>query len=182
MFDFCPYDLWDITVPVTFVKNTIQMNVATVQLSEYEIERNKPMPSFNHGLVQGNLITLLNNIGKKRFDVVSELSLDLAAWPSVPDISVYPKKPYDAKNDIIKMPEPPICAIEILSPTQAFNDLIVKAIGYFDHGVKSCWIVLPALKNIYVFTNADDYEIYRTTDTLTDTALDISFPVSEVFE
>ena len=28
-------------------------------LSDYEIERNKPMPSLNHGSIQANLIALL---------------------------------------------------------------------------------------------------------------------------
>ena len=158
------------------------MNVATAILSEYEIERNKPMPSFNHGAIQANLIHLLKNNAKSRFSIISELTLDLAEWPSVPDISIYSKRPIDPKNDIIKMPEPPLCAIEILSPTQSFNDLIVKSVSYFEHGVKSCWIVLPALKNIYVFSNADEYEMYRATETLQDSVLGISFPILEVFE
>ena len=158
------------------------MTLATAQLSEYEIERNKPLPSLNHGVVQGNLIFLLKSKTKARFTIASELSLDLAEWPSVPDISIFPKRPYDAKNDIIKMPEPPLCAIEILSPTQSLDDLIIKGVSYFGHGVKSCWIVLPALKNIYVFSNADDYEIYRATEILKDPVLDISLPLLEVFE
>ena len=50
------------------------------------------------------------------------------------------------------MTEPPLCAIEILSPKQSFTDLVVKAAAYFNHGVKSCWIVVPTLKTIAVFT------------------------------
>lgn len=35
-------------------QNNIHMVSATV-LSDYEIERNKPIPSFNHGAIQANL-------------------------------------------------------------------------------------------------------------------------------
>lgn len=124
--------------------------MTTVQRSQYEIERKKPMPSFNHGAIQANLIVMLATFGKK-YRVVSELSLDLSHWVSVPDLSIYPKRPLDVKNDIITMTEPPLCAIEIISPTQPLNDLVAKARAYFTHGVRSCWIVIPALENIYVF-------------------------------
>jgi hypothetical protein len=47
--------------------------------------------------------------------------------------------------------------------------------------VKSCWIVLPSLANIYVFSSPDDYNIFRATEILHDDTLDISFPLEEVF-
>lgn len=156
--------------------------MSEVALSEYEIERNKPMPSFNHSVVQLNLGTELRNRYKGKYRFVSELSLDLSDWPSVPDISIYPKKVLDLRNDIISMTEPPLCVIEIISPSQTLNELISKANDYFRHGVRSCWIVLLPLGNIYVFTSPDDYEIYRATETLRDPVLDISIPLKEVFE
>lgn len=153
-----------------------------VAAHEYEIERNKPMPSLNHALIQGNLIYELKAHYKKRFSVASELSLALAEWPSVPDICIYPKLKIDLKNDVIAMTEPPLCAIEILSPTQSTNDLFTKAFKYFDFGVKSCWIVLPVVANIYVFSSPNEYRIFRMYETLLDEVLDISLPLKEVFE
>ncbi len=148
--------------------------------SEYETERNKPMPSFNHGSIQANLIIELAAF-KSKLRIVSELSLELSDWPSVPDISLYPWKKLDTKNDHIKVSEPPLCAIEILSPTQSFGDLLAKAQGYFAHGVLSCWIVLPGVDNIYVFSSPDDYAIFRSNETLVDKILDISMPLYDVF-
>lgn len=156
--------------------------MSEVALSEYEIERNKPVPSFNHSIVQANLIIQIGSRYKNNYRVASELSLDLSDWPSVPDISIYPKKSLDLRNDIIAMTEPPLCVIEIISPSQTLNELIAKANDYFRHGVRSCWIVLLPLGNIYVFTSPDDYEIYRATETLRDPVLDISIPLKEVFE
>lgn len=156
--------------------------MSEVALSEYEIERNKPMPSFNHSVIQANLIIQFGTRYKNKYRIASELSLDLSDWPSVPDICIYPKKPLDLRNDIITMSEPPLCTIEIISPSQSLNELISKANDYFRHGIRSCWIVLLPLGNIYVFTSPDDYEIYRASETLHDPMLDISIPLKEVFE
>ena len=60
--------------------------------------------------------------------------------------------------------------------------MVSKARAYFSHGVKSCWIVLLPLGNIYVFSGPDEYEIYRSNQTLRDAVLDISIPLKEVFE
>lgn len=153
-----------------------------IAVASYEIERNKPMPSLNHGVIQNALGSELRVRYKNRFTIASELSLALAEWPSVPDICIYSKRKIDLKNDVIAMTEPPLCAIEILSPTQSTNDLFAKAYKYFDFGVKSCWIVLPIVGNIYVFSSPDEYEIFRLNETLVDDVLDISLPLKEVFE
>ena len=150
-------------------------------LSEYEIERNKPMPSLNHSAIQTNLIMELAPF-RKQFRITSELSLDLSDWPSVPDICIYPKMALNLKKDVTTVTEPPLCAIEIISPSQSVDELRAKAEKYFEHGVRSCWIVIPAFANIYVFSSPDDYEIFRATEILRDTHLDISLPLKEVFE
>ncbi|GEM_PF-6170491 len=76
----------------------------------------------------------------------------------------------------------PLCVIEILSPTQSLNELTTKAKGYFQHGVQSCWIVLPTMSNIYVYSSPSEYDIFRATETLVDSKLNISFPLVEVFK
>ncbi len=140
------------------------------------------MPSLNHGSIQANLIFEIKLKYKDKYRIVSELSLDLSEWPSVPDISIYPKMELDMKNDVIAMKEPPLGVIEILSPSQSLADLTAKAVGYFEHGVQSCWIVLPSLSNIYVFSSPDEYQIFRASETLEDEKLGISFSLEEVFK
>lgn len=153
-----------------------------VALSEYEIDRNKPMPSLNHSIIESNLIFLLNLHYRDRYRIASELSLDLADWPSVPDISILPKMELDLKNDLTTLSEPPLVVIEIISPSQSLNDLVIKADKYFEHGVKSCWLVLPTLGNIYVFSTPDMYQIFRKNEVLTDSVLDINLPLDQVFK
>lgn len=158
------------------------IEVPTHSPSKYEIERKKPMPSLNHGLIQANLITEINNRYRKIYSVYSELSLDLADWSSVPDISIYPKAPIDLQKDVIAMSTPPICAIEITSPSQSLSEMVSKARAYFEHGVKSCWIVLLPLGNVYVFSAPNEYEIYRSNQVLLDSVLEVEIPLGEVFE
>jgi len=152
-----------------------------VAISQYELERGKPMPSLNHGSVQTNLVIELAPF-RKKYRIATELSLDLDDWESVPDICIYPFIPLDTKNDVVTMMKPPLCAVEIISPSQSLTTLVAKANAYFKHGVQSCWLVLLGLDNIYVYTDPDNYDIFKANETLHDTKLDISFPLTEVFK
>jgi Uma2 family endonuclease len=147
---------------------------------DYETERNKPMPSLNHGSIQANLIMELATF-RNKFRITSELSLDLSDWPSVPDIAIYPKIKLDLKKDVIAMVEPPLCIIEIVSPSQSLSELAAKADRYLEYGVKSCWLVIPTFGNIYVYSNSDNYNIFKMNETLVDDILGIEFSLKEVF-
>lgn len=152
-----------------------------VEISQYELERGKPMPSKLHSRVQSNLILELGLLYRDQYDFLSELSLDLNTWESVPDIAIYPKMEFDYTEDEIQVKTPPLCAIEILSPSQSLQELVSKARKYFDYGVKSCWLVIPALKNIYVFSDPQSYQMFKTDQTLSDPALGISLELAKVF-
>jgi Uma2 family endonuclease len=149
--------------------------------SHYVSERGKPMPSEVHGYVQSKLILRIGSAYEDQYDLFSELSLDLNDWSSVPDIAVYPKRKMNFREDRIEVTTPPLCAIEILSPSQSLQELVNKASNYFQHGVKSCWLVLPSLENIYVFSSPESYNIFRSTQTLSDPALGIELELSKVF-
>ncbi|MBK9335688.1 MAG: Uma2 family endonuclease [Lewinellaceae bacterium] len=154
----------------------------TIAPTAYETERNKPMPSLNHSIIQANLIIQLGLLYKKQYRVASEISLDLSDWSSVPDICIFPKMPLDLQNDVTAMTQAPLCTVEIISPSQSLTELVTKARDYFRHGVQSCWIVLLPLGNIYVFRAPEEYDIFRANETLQDKVLDISIPLAEVFE
>ncbi|MBC8110256.1 MAG: Uma2 family endonuclease, partial [Verrucomicrobia bacterium] len=98
----------------------------------------KPMPSKLHSRLPSNLIFHLSAKYREKYDFFSELSLSLDGWDSVPDISIYPRMVIDYSEDIVEMTQPPLCAIEILSPSQILQVLLDKAANYFTNGVKSC--------------------------------------------
>jgi Uma2 family endonuclease len=150
-------------------------------LPDYETERQKPMPSLNHSLIQARLIARLFMKYESQYDIASELGLDLSDWPSVPDLCIMPKKRLDLRNDVTRVTEPPLGIVEIISPSQSLDELVRKATDYFTHGVQSCWLVLLPLANIYVFTGPGRYEIFRDQEMLKDTALGIELPLEDIF-
>ncbi len=150
-------------------------------MTPYETERGKPIPSKNHGYVQGQLLYQLKNVAQKRYTCFSELSLDLADWESVPDIAIYPKMEIDFLHDETAMKEAPLAVIEILSPTQSLQELVTKAEKYFEHGVKSCWLVLLSVRNVYVFSSPTEHQVFSHKETLSDPSLSIEIPLGEVF-
>jgi Uma2 family endonuclease len=152
-----------------------------IEVSQYELERGKPMPSKLHGYIQSQLILTIGMTYPGRFSVFSELSLKLDNWESVPDISIFPKMEIDYSEDEVKVSQAPLCAIEIISPSQSFQELISKGRQYFSYGVKSCWLVIPGLKNVYVFSSPDDYQIFRDSQTLIDPVMDVKLELSKVF-
>jgi Uma2 family endonuclease len=151
------------------------------QLSEYEIERGKPMPSKNHSLLQSNLMGLLWSKYRNEFSIMPELSLALpGVQPMVPDISIYPKQQYNAFQDEIKVTQPPITVIEILSPRQSIDTFGEKFEAYFAAGVKSCWFVQPMVDTIFVITPDKNISLFHK-GVLTDPATGITLDVNDVF-
>jgi Uma2 family endonuclease len=163
-------------------KLLIDMEPVAPALSEYETQRGKPMPSKNHAVLQTRLVVCLCKHYAEKYEILSEISLELSDWEATPDLAIFPKMQIDFLEDEVRLTEPPLCVIEILSPTQALNDLTAKANKYFRNGVKSCWLVLPTFKNIYVFSNIHDYRIFSAQDTLIDATLDLQIPLAEVFK
>lgn len=150
--------------------------------NEYEIERNKPMPSKNHGYIQSRLNAVLNKYYFEKLNIFSELKIALpGVKPAVPDLSIYPKASINLLEDETEVTEPPLTAVEILSPTQAIEDITDKFFTiYFPAGVKSAWLVILTFRTIYVFTPDHQYTTFAG-DTLHDPATDITLSLDEIF-
>lgn len=159
------------------------MSTAVETLSDYELERGKPMPSLLHSLVQGNLILLLKSNYGKTYHILPELSIAAPDdRPLVPDIAIYPKFEIDWQNDILRQADAPLATIEILSPRQNLSDLSSKAQRYFDMGVTSCWIVLPSMDAIAVNHQPGKYRFFSGDETLVDEKINVQLPLKEIFK
>lgn len=154
-------------------------DVTTPELT-YEQERDKPMPSKNHAIVQGNLVGLFFQY-IEQYRALPEVKLILSPKPVVPDVCIYPQLNFDPIADETAMTEMPLCAIEIISASQSIHEMIEKAKGYFEAGVKSYWLVLPPVRNIYVFENVETYKIFQFPETLKDERLGIELDLGKVF-
>jgi len=155
------------------------MDTAVLE-NTYEIERNKPMPSKNHAKIQTRLIlALAKQINPDA--ILSEPTLELNDWICNPDIALFEPEPLDVMQEEIRVQKPPKCAIEIISPTQTLNELTDKAIDYLEHGVKSCWLVLPTLKTIYVFSGPRQFDAFIQDETVKDEVLGIELSLGSIF-
>lgn len=59
--------------------------------------------------------------------------------------------------------------------------MVDKVKIYFEFGVRSCWVVQPAVRGVFVFDAPDDCAFYHGNDTLRDAVLAIELPLTTVF-
>ncbi len=151
--------------------------------SDYEMERNKPMPSTLHAAVQSNLVFEFKANYRETYRVFSEITLDTAPNASTPDVAVYPFVSLDfTKEYPAKRTDAPLLVIEIQSPSQSFDEMLDKTEVYFAFGVQSCWIVQPRLKGIFVFEKPNQYDFFHHEDVLRIPALGIEMHLTKIFE
>jgi maltose-binding protein MalE len=73
--------------------------VAEKELSVYEIERNKPIPTLVHGAIQANLIIQIAVKYPDKFRIASEVLLDTQPCGSAPDVILCSFGELDFQND-----------------------------------------------------------------------------------
>lgn len=149
------------------------------EVENYEKDRGKPMPSFNHGVVQANLIIALNVACRDRFLIASELSL-ASEPPMTPDISICRVRQPDWLHDEIRVEEAPLATVEIVSPSQSISDFVPRIEAYFRFGVQSVWLALPPLKQVAVFVPGSEPVVFGK-GKVVDAALDVSVALDEIF-
>lgn len=158
------------------------MEAIIEQLSDYELERGKPMPTLNHSIIQANLIFALKFTYRQNYSIASELNLTMPERPdAVPDIAIYPKLRIDFLNDVTSMTDMPLTVIEIVSPSQTDAEILAKFRRYFNAGVKSCWLVMPSFQAISVYSEFGKYRFFSEKDTLIDSVTGIELALSEIF-
>lgn len=167
-------------------------------------EEETDMGSLYHGSAQGNFIVLLSS--DERFTVIPELSLDAsgvdlsqfglkAKDELIPDVCVYVTPPEaetkestkqepldDEILDVLKVSKMPALVIEVLSPRQAIRELLSKFKAYFALGVKSCWLAVPSMKVINVYSQHGSRKTFDMNDTeVSDEVMDIQLPIQNIF-
>ena len=170
------------------------------QEDEYQDEV-QGMSSKKQSIVQTNITGLLFN--DEKFKPFIELSLDASQIDLtqfglktkdelIPDISVYPKKtpiasskqkPKRLDDDVLKVSAMPSLAIEVLSPRQTINELLNKFNAFFALGIQSCWLVMPSIEIIKVYSQQGSYKTFDMDDTeIVDEVLDIHLPIKKIFD
>jgi Uma2 family endonuclease len=151
--------------------------------------------SLNHSRLQARLAGLFLFFWKERFSSAIKLSLDISQLnlsqfnlknqkELEPDICVYPHTDTpDYQHDKLAMSEMPLLAIEILSPREPLEDVLDKLKIYFALGIKSCWLVIPPLELITVYSNNNLSKSFARPicQEVFDEVLDIKIPLTEIF-
>ena len=158
------------------------MEATIEQLSPYELERGKPMPDTIHAAIQMNLGAELLVRYRNIYRTLSELSLATIPDGTTPDLAIYSAFSLDYEHRTAKRTDAPLACIEIQSPSQSNEEMVDKTGIYFEFGVRSCWIVVPAVKGIFVYDRPGHYEFFHGDDTLRDPNLGIEVPLSVIFE
>ncbi|MCY2993034.1 MAG: Uma2 family endonuclease [Planctomycetota bacterium] len=60
----------------------------------------------------------------------------------------------------------PDLAVEVVSPTDEFSDVVAKVCAYFEYGVRRVWVILPEERQVYVYESPTQVQILAITDTL----------------
>jgi Uma2 family endonuclease len=160
------------------MENTETLIETVEEISDYELERGKPIPSFVHGITQIRIGSALSRLDD--FVVSSEITLDLK--PRVtPDILIFRKRKVNFQRDEKRVSEMPLTVIEILSGTEGMENFDEKLPRYFEAGVRSVWLVQPFIKTIAVFLPNEEPRVF-TKGELSDPATGISLNLDEIFK
>ncbi len=124
-------------------------------------------PSLNHSYLCKKIIVAIEQ--SEQWEAWPELALDVEGV-LVPDIAIYRKgliKP-DFTEDKIRCEVLPQLVIEIVSPSQAVHDLMLKARKFLAAGIPAVWTVEPYGAVIYISkeneTKAVIAELVKTKD------------------
>jgi len=60
----------------------------------------------------------------------------------------------------------PNLAIEVVSPTELFNEVLAKKNEYLELGVEQVWVVVPASNEIHVWSAANQCQVLKIGDEL----------------
>jgi Uma2 family endonuclease len=107
--------------------------------------------------------------------------MEAIAEPAItPYLCIFPQLGFDPLQDQVKMKQMPLCAIEILSASQSDKELTEKINRYFSVGIKSCWLVIPLLKLVSVFSDAHSQQTFLSGE-VDDAVLGIKIDLAKVF-
>lgn len=157
-----------------------------------------PRPRYNHVELQGEIYLQLKQYFKKTCNVSIEAALFLTKEdPKViksdknkidelikskraevaPDVAVYCDKNQIFYRGYIGVPQ---LIVEVLSPSNSDDDLIVKKDLYESYGVSEYWIVSPMSKKVWIYELVNDKYELKNSCTLKDKFKSTRFDELEV--
>jgi Uma2 family endonuclease len=114
-------------------------------------EVEKPLPKKLHARVQAFLLRILGMKLVRPYEALPELNVLCGQDRLVPDITVTKRSACYEDGDLA---EPPLLAVEIMSPGQTLSNLVNKCERLHKAGTPQCWIVWPERRQAWIYTPA----------------------------
>lgn len=158
------------------------------ELVKGEIVKMSPT-GFWHGVIEGKFYQALVSFVEKNklgLVMVGEVGLytrrnpDTVRGADVIFISHQRLAESKSKSYLDVAPE---LIVQIMSPNDAWSDVMAKLEEYFNIGVTTVWVADPDKKQVYAYHSLTDVQRYTIADTLPGgrTLPDFSVPVAELF-
>ena len=114
-------------------------------------QEEEDMPSLNHSYLCAQIMRQL--LENEKIQPLPELTLDIEKGLT-PDISVFPKEQIQPNffEDVLKVQQMPILAIEVVSSSQSIHTILEKADLLVQAGVKTVWTVEPYGRSVFVIS------------------------------
>lgn len=127
-----------------------------------------PRPSLTHQRIAWNIYFELRQalIGTLCHPI-QEVDLVLNGNNFIPDLMIICNSKLEGPN----YHEPPLIVIEILSPSSASRDYVLKRRKYEECGIREYWIISPEEKCVIVFDFSNHTDTTICTGTITSTSL-----------
>ena len=178
----------------------VDINEDFLQKEEWinNIKFMSPRPRYNHIELKGEIYMQLKQYFKKRCNVSIEAALFLTKDDPIeikndknkidllvksktaevaPDVAVYCDKNQIFYRGYIGIPQ---LVVEVLSPSNADDDLIVKKDLYEKYGVPEYWIISPMSKKVWIYMLIDNKYELKNSCTLNDKFTSTRFEELEI--
>lgn len=115
-------------------------------------EQVEKMPSLNHSYVCAQIMKQL--LQNDEIQPLPELTLDIDKGLT-PDISVFPKAKVHPNffEDVLKIQQLPLLAIEVVSSSQSVQEILAKAVLLVNAGVSTVWAIEPYGRSVFVISD-----------------------------
>lgn len=132
--------------------------------------KKKNMPNAKHSGITGRLVIELGIYLKKQKvgRVYPEAHFQIGANKRIPDVAfVLEERIPDTGEPQAFWNIAPDLAIEIVSPTDFYQNVLGKIYEYFDAEVKQVWLINPEKETLTIYFSSAETKVLLKTDTLT---------------
>jgi Uma2 family endonuclease len=148
-----------------------------------------PGPNLNHGIITSQLIRALSDFLKSQGQspdlALTNLAFELASKTGpIPDVAFVMAERMAGADLSKAFPGPPDLAIEVMSPTDKWSEVIAKVKLYQRYQTRLVWIVDPFDQSIFVYHLNQNRRSLLAGDELTgdDVLPGFTLPVRALFD